>query len=166
VRLGAHAWVVEFGRACEARGFYIPAAALRTPVCAAFRPMSVLKNAILMRNFTKFLFACEDFTSGIVYLALIIAIFKPDNAIPGFGNVISGLGIVIPSLGIVISGLGIAISGLRIAISGLRIAIPKPEIALSGLSIALAKLGIVISGLGIAVLSSSIVILIFSAAMF
>jgi hypothetical protein len=124
---------------------------LRTPVYAAYRPTYGLKNAILQGNFEKFPFASEDFASGIVYLALIIAILKPGIvipgsriAIPGFGNAILSLGIAIPCPRIVISGLGIVISGLRIVI-------PKPGIALPGLSIA--------------ILRPSIVILILSAAM-
>ena len=118
---------------------------MRTPVCAAYCPVSGMKNAILLGNFTKFPFASEDLAFGIVYLALIIAILKPDNAIPGSSIVISGLGIAIP---------------------GLRIAILKSGIALSRLGIALSRPGIVLPDLSIAIFSPSIVILILSSAMF
>jgi hypothetical protein len=83
----AHTWVVDFRRACEARVvFHVPAPALKKPNCAAYRPTSVLKDAILLRNVKKLPFAGEDFASGSVYLSLSNAILKPGNAILKSGN--------------------------------------------------------------------------------
>lgn len=153
MRSGAHAWVVDFRRACEARVLvHVPAAALGTPGRAANCPASGLKNAILQGNFTKFPFASEDLASRFVYLALIIAILKLSTAILKLSNGILSLSIALPSF--------------STAILNLSIVLLKLSIAILGFSIAVLSLSITILTPSIAILSPSIVILILSSAMF
>lgn len=115
--------------------FFIPAATLRTPDFAAYCPLPVQEDAILLRNLTKFPMFSEDFASASVYLSLSIMILKPGNALPEASSALPGLGIALLDSGNAILTLGNAIPEAGNALPESSSALFKPSISIPELSI-------------------------------